>query len=431
MASFQIKFVGKGADIGPNPGGIAWSTPGNITADDGNVADFIIGAAVNSPTLRGTMEGNNFTVPGGATILGVQLRVKKSGPSYTDPDTGLSVVARDVTINLVKASVAVGDNKANGDDWNTALDWATYGGSTDLWGTTWTPAEVNDDNFGADLVGTVINENSSDPIDVDVYELTVFFSSVGDLTAYPETTNDFGNVLVGAMSATLNITVINQSASDIIVSALAYTGDFNDPGGAPALPFTLLANNASGPVNIPVRFDPTMVGLQDLPNALIITHDGVNNPLNVEMKGTGILVVPAFTVNSGPLVALVGIKGSALVLQMNPDDLNCEEVASFERLYDYGAMLTEKTLTRLGFRCEDQGAFTFGVSVESPNRPTVTSDPVTSGTGSEEVLDVLVDLEVSDDLLKVIVTRDANNGPMIINGMAHKIEPRGEYVERT
>jgi hypothetical protein len=45
----------------------------------------------------------------------------------------------------------VGDNKASGTAWATTDTYSNYGGSTDMWGTTLTPAQVNASNFGVVL----------------------------------------------------------------------------------------------------------------------------------------------------------------------------------------------------------------------------------------------------------------------------------------
>lgn len=61
----------------------------------------------------------------------------------------------DNIVRLVKAGVVVGDNKATVTQYPSGDVVAQYGGATDLWGTTWTPAEVNASNFGVVLSSTV------------------------------------------------------------------------------------------------------------------------------------------------------------------------------------------------------------------------------------------------------------------------------------
>lgn len=53
------------------------------------------------------------------------------------------------SIKIVKGGTIVGTDKANtGTELNTTDTYVSYGGSSDLWGTTWTPSDINASNFG-------------------------------------------------------------------------------------------------------------------------------------------------------------------------------------------------------------------------------------------------------------------------------------------
>ena len=54
----------------------------------------------------------------------------------------------DVTVKLVKAGAVVGNNLAKAGQWPTSSTLAQYGSATEMWGTTWTAAEVNAEDFG-------------------------------------------------------------------------------------------------------------------------------------------------------------------------------------------------------------------------------------------------------------------------------------------
>ncbi len=78
-----------------------------------------------------------------ATILGIELEVE----GHMD-----AADVTDMVIRLRKGGAQVGDNKSSGVDWSFPTDAIrSYGDATDLWGTTWTPAEVNASDFGIDL----------------------------------------------------------------------------------------------------------------------------------------------------------------------------------------------------------------------------------------------------------------------------------------
>lgn len=53
------------------------------------------------------------------------------------------------TVKLVKAGAVVGDDQASASNTLTTSDaFTTFGGKDELWGTTWTPAQVNASDFG-------------------------------------------------------------------------------------------------------------------------------------------------------------------------------------------------------------------------------------------------------------------------------------------
>jgi len=107
----------------------------------------------NTNTLN--IEGLSFNIPTGAVIKGITVQV------YRGANRANAV--SDVTVKLLKAGTAVGNNKAVGGFWPQIL-WnayniptgngvpISYGGSTDLWGTTWTPADINNAGFGVEII---------------------------------------------------------------------------------------------------------------------------------------------------------------------------------------------------------------------------------------------------------------------------------------
>lgn len=77
---------------------------------------------------------------------------------------------------LLKNGTPAGNDKAAAGTWGTSDTTITYGGAGDLWGTTWTPAEVTASNFGVRL--KVSNANaSSRTASVDHIDLTVYYST--------------------------------------------------------------------------------------------------------------------------------------------------------------------------------------------------------------------------------------------------------------
>lgn len=88
------------------------------------------------------MKGFAFSIPTNATIEGISVGVEKQGIGNA------GFVISDETVQLLKAGVAVGSNKADQlTVWGNTDSWKYYG-AADLWGSSWTPANINSSSFG-------------------------------------------------------------------------------------------------------------------------------------------------------------------------------------------------------------------------------------------------------------------------------------------
>lgn len=137
-------------------GATAWTNPGNITADDTSYAT----AAVPTDYLIAT--GFGFSIPTGATIDGVTVRVDASetGAGNSSYIPQLVSAATPTLIGSAKSAVTVN---------NTSQVTSTDGGSSDLWGATLTPAICNAAGFGVAIWSTdATNTLSIDFITVEV-----------------------------------------------------------------------------------------------------------------------------------------------------------------------------------------------------------------------------------------------------------------------
>lgn len=122
-------------------GSIAWSNPTNIYASENTRASVTLSGTTATNYLSASSFG--FSIPTDATIVGITASIERVR------NGGTTGVARDNVVRLVKGGTVIGDNKAaTGTNWPTTEAAATYGSSTDLWGTTWTPSDINASNFG-------------------------------------------------------------------------------------------------------------------------------------------------------------------------------------------------------------------------------------------------------------------------------------------
>lgn len=259
----------------------------------------------------------------------------------------------------------------------------------------------------------------------------------GSLTLTPQTTNDFGPVQDGTPSTPLNVLAENNSGTDIIVTAIAFNGDFSAGPGQPTLPFTLLASGISPPVPIPVIFTPSVTGFHITAKAVEVTSNATNNPTDQAMQGTGYIITPVFSLPLQPqavLMAFVNAAGAVQILRMDSTDLDCEEQGFFKRIYDWGSPLFEKYLGRVILRYEDEFVAGFGLAVLAriPRAPNAVITNVTGGGLNDGLIhNAFGDLQVSGDLIEVEVNRAGSSGPIAITEIFHEVDKRGEVVEAT
>jgi hypothetical protein len=106
-----------------------------------------------------------FSVSGGATIVGIKVRVKKSA--------GAANTIRDNEFFIIKGGTYGVTNYADATDWPTSPTDVIYGGPTSLFNETWTPADINSSNFG--FVLSVKHLAASAPqARVDYAEVTIY-----------------------------------------------------------------------------------------------------------------------------------------------------------------------------------------------------------------------------------------------------------------
>lgn len=152
------------AEDSSNGGSGPWASADAAAASDGSSAQASTsGSGDVTYYLKATNFG--FSIDTGATIDGIKLQIEKQGCCG---DFG-----QDVEVKLVKGGTVQGNNKASVDPWNpVAFAITDYGGTTDLWGLTWTPANINASNFGA----VISAGNTSTLYAVDHMKITVTYT---------------------------------------------------------------------------------------------------------------------------------------------------------------------------------------------------------------------------------------------------------------
>lgn len=139
-------------------------------ADDASNVTQGTGGSSYADGLAGEIKytGFGFAIPTGATVKGIVVKYKRYA---ADPNN-----TYDGQIKLVKAGSVVGDNKSNFVLWPGTMTENLYGEQADLWGTTWTPAQINATNFGVDLAWTWTNLGVTPNIFYDYVKIIVYYT---------------------------------------------------------------------------------------------------------------------------------------------------------------------------------------------------------------------------------------------------------------
>lgn len=142
-----------------NSSGNTWTNPNNAFTADNSYANSSYTATSTSSTSQNlALRGFNYNIPLSATILGIEVQIDRAASHDTNDN-----YSRDVSVRIVRNTVAPANRANTTDNWPTTRTTATYGSSTDLWGTTstgtgasapFTAADINLANFGVIIMVT-------------------------------------------------------------------------------------------------------------------------------------------------------------------------------------------------------------------------------------------------------------------------------------
>ena len=256
--------VGTGADDAA-VGTLAWTNPSNITT--GGDATAIPADGVTTHYLKGTNLG--FAIDPAATIVGIGVTIRRSLSGTITTET---IADSEVKIVLADGSIGA-TNKASAVNWPTIDTNIVYGGATDLWGETWTPADINDTDFGVVMSATAADPaTDAGTLKVVSYTITVYYTMAGGMILngspqigiYDRATNTYAIYAIGLNPPVVNPTVTSVPGgtknmqpgnfSARLVPARTATGGYGNPG--PQIPFTII--NAGDQAKFDVSLGPAM-----------------------------------------------------------------------------------------------------------------------------------------------------------------------------
>ena len=188
-------------------GTYAWSNPSNAASQNDTYASAQANAVGDTQYLKSTNFG--FSIPSGATINGivVEYDVYESGAGAAD----------DQRVRIVKGGT-IGTTDRQTDTAYPATDGDTYqsrGGSTDLWGETWSDTDINASNFG---VAIACNGAGNNNIYIDHVRITVHYTESGGVTVSPSPASAIASKVDPSVSVGGNVSVSPSPSTAVAVS---------------------------------------------------------------------------------------------------------------------------------------------------------------------------------------------------------------------
>ena len=162
---------------------VGWSQEERIKADDNSYVYFLtFSSGQYTWILKTTNYG--FSVDGGATIDGILAE--------TEPYSNNNACYKDYRVQLYDDDGNLaGDNKKSADYWPTSAAGRDYGGASDDWSISPTPAMVNDADFG--LAHSAVSYKSCLGYN-DYIRLTIYYTVAAGDEIVPTFSNCWNNV---------------------------------------------------------------------------------------------------------------------------------------------------------------------------------------------------------------------------------------------
>jgi hypothetical protein len=164
----QTSICGSALQV-PGSGGLvfgtaAWQNPSAISQADGNCAYIASPGTISDYLMANAFE---FTIPSNASINGIVVYFYRKGTAEG--------CQSDYSVKIVQNWLISGTDHASTASWQTNWTLASYGNSSDLWGLSWTPSEINTDGFGV-AISTQNNLSSGNDCYIDYVEVSVYYS---------------------------------------------------------------------------------------------------------------------------------------------------------------------------------------------------------------------------------------------------------------
>lgn len=163
-ASECLEAWGGGKDCLPAP---VWTNLESVRSEATALADamqlVVIDGAYSDALL---LDSFGFALPANAIVEGIVFDVRQAAGALVTDDS----------VNVLKAGEPGTAEHATDAAWSDGFEWVARGAEDDLWGETWTAADVNDDGFGLALSVLYGNTVGNTRAYVDQVSATVHYS---------------------------------------------------------------------------------------------------------------------------------------------------------------------------------------------------------------------------------------------------------------
>lgn len=221
-------------------------SPGTGSGTGGWAGSSAIAGSVtlSSSTPSGgsySLSNFGFNIPATATIQGIKVIAYRSGSFECTKGGAPNITDNGVYLTKV-AGVAGGGDHSNGTDWISHPGATTYGSSSDLWGRSWMPSDINSSGFGFNIDAKYGGSNLCQAIaDINSVTITVYYVFLGP----PPSWSGVANVTsCGSSFATASVST--SVTSDLQGSSFGLT-----PSGViTGIKVTLQASTSGVPISV-------------------------------------------------------------------------------------------------------------------------------------------------------------------------------------
>lgn len=188
--------------------GMSWTEPGRATVDDSvSATAAAMSSQLDTNYLKATAFG--FAIPSTATINGIKVEWDRAAPT--------SVV--DKAVRIVKGGVIGSTDKSAG-AWSPTDGYKSYGGAADLWGETWTPAQINAADFGCAISATLPAFIAAN---VDAVRVTITYTEEDESSSSSSLSSSSSSSLSSSSSSSSSSTS-SQSVQDDLTQFTSVPG---------------------------------------------------------------------------------------------------------------------------------------------------------------------------------------------------------------